>query len=243
MPPVILITRPEPAAQHFADALRQRWGCEVRVVISPLMEIAYLEDALDLEGVKTLIFTSAHGVEAFARATGRRDIPCYAVGPATSAAAIAAGLKTIEAGGDANALYKRLVADKVNGPCLHIRGEHAAADLAGMLSAAGYATRAHVAYRQEPLLLNKDALDLMAGDAPVLLPLFSPRSAALFFKQARVRAPLLIAAISQNTAAKVPEDVATRLLVAKTPNGEGMMKALDALRRDAIQLESTYRAQ
>jgi uroporphyrinogen-III synthase len=207
------------------------------------MRIAYLDTRPDLSGITTLIFTSAHGVAALARMTDRRDIPCYAVGAATTRAAISCGFQAIDAGGDAKALCKKIIADGIKGPCLHIRGEHAAGDVAGTLSANGCPTRAHVAYRQVAIPLSDEARNLIEGENPVLLPLFSPRSAALFFDQVTSGAPMLIAAISQAVADHVPAGKEIRLLVAKSPDTAGIMEALAELRSYAIQLEGRNRSQ
>ncbi|WP_371224864.1 uroporphyrinogen-III synthase [Roseovarius sp. 2305UL8-3] len=242
MPPTVLITRPEAAALRMADQLRVKWGCDVPIVISPLMQIAYLDEAPDLNGVDTLIFTSRHGVEGFVRLSGRRDIPCYAVGPATAAKAREAGFVTTDAGGDANALSRKVIADGITG-CLHLRGEHAAGDVVGDLIAAGIKACDQVVYRQEALKLNDEAQALLRRDSPVILPLFSPRSAALFFENVDVTAPLLIAAISQSVANKVPKGVSEAVVVAQSPDGGAMQEALDTLRAHAIRLEGTNPAQ
>ncbi len=242
MPPTVLITRPEATALRLADQLRNRWGCDVPVVISPLIQIAYLESPPDLSGVETLIFTSRHGVEGFTQLSERRDIPCYAVGPATAAKTRAAGFVTTDAGGDASALSCRIIVDGITG-CLHLRGEHAAGDVLGDLTAAGIKAREHVLYRQEPLALSDEAKALLGRESPVILPLFSPRSVDLFFEQAAVTAPLLIAAISETVAERVPGGASGALIVAENPDGGAMMKAMDTLRADAIRLEGANPAQ
>src|SRR5262249_16960111 len=115
-----LITRPEEDAATLADALRQRG---VAVTIEPLLSIRTLPGAeTDVAGVQALLFTSSNGVRAFAELSPRRDLPCFAVGDATAAAARGAGFDRVEsAGGDVRDLT-RLVAEKLQpagGPLFH----------------------------------------------------------------------------------------------------------------------------
>lgn len=243
MPPTILITRPEPAGSAFARAVRARIGRAAAVERSPLMRILFEEAAPDLAGIAALIFTSRNGVAAFARLGPRRDIPCFAVGEATARAAREAGFDTVSAGGDARALVDLVRARAEPGRYLHIRGQHAAGDVAQTLTAAGIDTREAVLYRQEALPLSPRAQDLLSGAAPVIVPLFSPRTARLFFQQAGAGAPLLVAAISRNVAAEVPAGKAVKLLVASQPDAAGMMALIGPLLAEAKRLEGANRAQ
>jgi len=242
MPPTVLITRPQASARRFADQLRHRWGQDVEIIITPLMQIAYLDEAPDLGGIETLIFTSRHGVEGFARLSSRRDIPCYAVGTATATQARKLGFVTTDAGGDASALSHRIIADGGRA-CLHVRGEHAAGDVVGDLMAAGIEARDHIVYRQQAAPLTQEACDALNRESAVILPLFSPRSAALFFERSTGTAPLLVAAISQSVANKVPEGVSEATIIAQNPNAEAMMEALDTLYQRAIRVEGANPAQ
>lgn len=239
MTPAVLITRPEAQAYRLADQLRAQWGCEMPIVISPLIGIACLDHPLDLGDTRTLLFTSVNGVEAFRRLSTRRDLPCYTVGPATARVATALGLAVHDAGGDVGALCERMIADRVSGPCLHLRGEVAAGDLVGGLRRAGIAARAQVIYRQVPQPLSDEARAILDADAPVIVPLYSPRSAELFFGQITARAPLLIAAISQNAADKIPQSSCETVIIAQSPDGPAMIAAIAHLRERANQLEST----
>lgn len=239
----ILITRPEPAASQFADQLRGRFGSDLKIVISPVMQIAYLQEALTLEGINALIFTSRNGVEGFARVSTTRDIPCYAVGPSTAERARQDSLQVIDVGGDSAALTARMIKDDVKGPALHLRGQHTTGDIATKLTAAGIETHEKVLYRQEPAPLSPEARELLDRESPVILPLFSPRSADILFADIRPNAPLFVAAISEKVAIRVPKDQAVRVIVANRPDGDSMLDAIDKLREDAKQLEGAYRAQ
>ena len=86
--PVILLTRPEPSSRRMAAILTARFGDRVDLCLSPLMNIVLDARLPDLDGIRTLIFTSANGVAAYLAAQGPKTLPCYTVGDATAHAAI-----------------------------------------------------------------------------------------------------------------------------------------------------------
>jgi len=179
----LLITRPEPDAALLADELRAR-GHEP--VIAPLMAIAPRPFAFDTEGIAGVLFTSANGVRAFAEMIGTppRDIPVYAVGPASAEAARAAGWGDVTpAGGDVHSLAA-LVTGRVApgaGRLLHLSGKAAAGDLAGDLSARGYDVARVIAYEaQAAAALPAEAADALRANRLDGVLLFSPRTARLY---------------------------------------------------------------
>ncbi|MAU52952.1 MAG: hypothetical protein CMN17_11415 [Roseovarius sp.] len=239
----LLITRPEPEASRMADRLRPAMP-GVRVLVSPLMEIVFGGTLPDLTGREVLVFTSRHGVEGFCRLSPRRDLRAYAVGEATAEAARARGFDACPAGGDAAALLALIGRDGTTGPFLHPRGAHVAADIAGTLRARGHDAAEAVVYTQEARPLSSEARAALAGHAPVILPLLSPRSGRLFFAEAGpVRAPLLVAALSRNVAATVPEGAARRLSVAKNPDLAALCAVLRDLAGHAKRVEGEGGAQ
>src|ERR1043166_2172034 len=95
----ILVTRPDPEASRFAAQLREHG---IDALVAPLMIVEPTDAQLPaLDGIQALIFTSANGVRAYIARGGRADLPAYAVGEATAAAARTAGFaKAISAGSD-----------------------------------------------------------------------------------------------------------------------------------------------
>ena len=243
MSPIVLITRPEAAAQELAQTLRQRWAPAPEIVISPILKLEFLAGDVPLQGVERLIFTSRNGVAAFTRITERRDIPCYVVGKATLTEAERHGLKATLAGKDGDELCAYLARAPERGPFLHLHGEHVAGDVAGQLRAAGRTVSEQVVYKQMPQTISDVAARHLAGSRPILLPFFSPRSAKLFFRDLRAEAPLLCAAMSPNVADEIPPGRATCLEIARNPDLKAMLDSLDLLREYAIELESVNRAQ
>lgn len=237
MPVTILITRPEESAKAFERALRGVLGNEANIVVSPVLRIEMTHDPVPLGQAKTLIFTSSHAVRAFAQLSEARDFTCYTVGDSTSATARDAGFQVTEGGGTAEQLFERLVSDMPATPCLYLRGNHVAQDLSGMLNSAGLVNEEHVIYSQVQCPLSPQARCCMDAGSRTVVPLFSPRSARLFFEMAPETGPLWIAAMSDNVASVVPEGRAGRLEVALSPTFDAMLRLTADLFVAANQLE------
>ena len=228
----ILITRPRVDAEPFARALT---GLGHEAVIEPLLEIGFLPGSpLELSGVQAILLTSANGARAAASRTPVRDIAVVAVGPATAAAARAAGFgKVSESSGDgvdALAAFVRATLRPEDGALVHPTGSVAAGDLAGALSAHGFAVRRETIYEARAVdhLSGAVVAELSAGliDAAAF---FSPRTAALFAELAadegleaacgRVTAICLSQAVG---AALAPLSFCT-IKIAKNPSIEAML--------------------
>lgn len=161
-----LVTRAEPGASETAARLRAM-GCEA--ILAPLLTIEAVPADTDIAGVQALLFTSANGVAAFARATLARNVPAYSVGDATGEAARAAGFADVRvAGGDVGALAQWVAATArpEAGPLLHVAGADLAGDLKGALEARGFTVDRRVLYRA----VSADALPPAAETALVTDP-------------------------------------------------------------------------
>jgi uroporphyrinogen-III synthase len=228
----LLMTRPMAASEAFVEMLQQA-GVDLKVVMSPVLEIVSRDVTLpsDLAGV---VFTSKNGVAAVAG----QDLPCWCVGDSTAAAAKEAGWQAVSAGGDAEALYQRILADAPRGPLLHVRGEHARGNLAERLSAVGIETRDVVAYAQEARALTDEAKRLLMRENPVVLPLFSPRSAQHVVSQGPYTAPLQVVAISDAVAEEAAGLRAQGMEIARTPDAVSMVAAIKHFADAACRIES-----
>ncbi|MFN4157230.1 MAG: uroporphyrinogen-III synthase [Gemmobacter sp.] len=222
--PPVLLTRPAAQSARFASQMQARFG-PLEVVISPLMAPVFLRPDLPAGPFDAVIFTSETGVAA-ARAAGWA-LPGLAVcvGDRTAAAATEAGFAARSAGGDAEALVAMLRAGSGAGRLLHLRAAEARGDVAARLTAAGFPTDEAAVYDQRPAPLSEAARALLAGDRAVVVPLFSPRSAALLAVAARgCPAPLWVAAFSPAVAAGI---AAARMVVAARPEAIALLEALE----------------
>lgn len=220
-----LLTRPLDSARRFAAQLRDRLG-DVPVVVSPLLRIEPVVPTPDLTGVRGLIFTSQNALSAVDDGQGRR---CYVVGAATAAAARGRGFDPIAVEPDAETLFQRILADRPQGPLLHLRGRHARGNLAARLTEAGIETGQEVVYEQVETALTEEARALLNGELPVIVPLFSPRSAKIFARQHPGAAPILIAAMSDAVVEALGELPVKRLERAETPDADAMIAAMERL--------------
>lgn len=177
----VLITRPEPAASVFADALAKRG---LACLISPVLHYDDLPTPLpDFSAYSGLVFTSAAAVAALCRQAGNiPDMPVYAVGSATAEAAAKAGFTRIEtAGGDALSLAALLADQQPSGRLLHLSGLHIARDLSSLLHNTPVSLDRHALYEAvEKASITTEAEEAFAQGHIRYVTLFSPRSAHIF---------------------------------------------------------------
>jgi len=236
-----LVTRPLEDAAPLVRALADRG---IDAILAPLLAIKALPDAARqltdaLIGAQALLFTSANGARIFAAASPRRELPVFAVGDASAAAARIAGFRAVtSAGGDVSDLAE-LVRAKLapqHGALVHAAGSVVAGDLGGALERAGFTYRRAVIYDAVTAdALPAEAAAAMRDGALALALFFSPRTAATFVQL--VRAADLAHAASAITALGLSEAVAAALAtlswqtlrVAAEPTQGALIAALDAL--------------
>lgn len=228
--PTLLLTRPEPASARFAGDFRARFGAKWPILRAPLTGLRFLPAAPPPGDIRNVIVTSRSAVAALARLAPMRDLRAWCVAAGTAAEARAAGFEAVTGPGDAPGLARLLAKALPAGRVYYPRGADVAHDMTKMLSSAGIETIEAVVYAQEPIAPTAAARRLMAGSAPVLLPLFSPRAARLVAgAYALPRAPLRIAAMSASVAGAAAALAPDRLAIAGRPDPEAMLDALAEL--------------
>ncbi len=228
--PIILLTRPKAAAKAFAKKLA---NFHADVVISPVQAIKQVpyEKPIHIGGA---IFTSRNGVDV----VDGRDLPAWCVGDATMQAARDKGWNALSADGDAEALLRRILADGAQPPLVHFRGEFARGNLAERLSEAGVETREIIVYRQMSKPLCDTARHHLGRKTPVIVPLFSPRSAAQLVQQGPFAAPLHVVAMSDAVAAEAVALAPARMKISSTPDATSMVAAIRQFVNAAYGIES-----
>lgn len=221
--PVLILTRPEVAARR---TLRALGPLPVVPILSPLIRIAPIEGVAAPRDVRGLVLTSGNGVEAAVRLGLASELPAWCVGGGTAARARRAGWRAQSADGDADALVRLILDRRPAGPLLHIRGEHARGDVAERLCAGGVACRDLVAYRQEPLPLTEAARARLNGSAPVILPLYSPRTARILARSGEFSAQIHIVAMSEAVAEAARDLAARSTEIAPVPDNAAMAEAI-----------------
>lgn len=220
----ILITRPANQGMAYGLELADKFP-DTKVILSPLLEIVPLQAELNFAGVHRLLFTSVNAVEIFATLTKRRDIPALCVGDKTAKAATAIGLNAISANGSIEDLRILAAAyTKENqGDFLYLRGRHVAGPL-------GFQARETIIYEQHENSLSPDAMLVLAAPERVIIPLFSPRTAAVFMRQIAGVSILNTCAvcISKNVAKELNTSKFAKTIIAKEPNALAVTREIAA---------------
>lgn len=227
-----LLTRPAPASARFAASLRDSFGPDARIVTSPLMQPVFLNPDLPAGPFDALILTSETGAEAARRLSADgRALPgrAFCVGDRTARAAAAWGLETLSAKGEAAALVTLIATTAQGGRYLHLRGGDTTGDILQQLDRKSVSADEAIVYHQRPQALTDEATALLAGPDPIVVPLFSPRSADLLARSAPFRAPLWVVALSPAVADRAQALHPARLAVATHPDARALLQATEYL--------------
>lgn len=223
MQPMIVITRPKAQADSFAQDLRGVFGAELPVLIAPLMRIDPITPA-DVGQPDHVIFTSVNGVAQ----AGRFDLggaTAWCVGDQTAAAASALGLTVRNAKGTSADLIAMIRAARPVGQIVHLRGAHATGNIAKALTEAGLPCRSVVVYAQVDTDPPPDLLLALKSDRPLIIPVFSPRSAELLPATRPVCAPVTLIAMSEAVARAASDVPVAEVITAKFPDKISMITA------------------
>lgn len=220
----ILLTRPEAQSRSFAQQL-QAHGFTGDIQISPLFAIKPTGAAISLNATDQVIFTSRNAIE-FVPVS---DAAAWCVGEKTAEQAKRAGWSAISANGDVDALAAKIVAANPTCRLVHVRGRHSRGDLVARLNAAGLTAIDVVVYDQVAQSLGDAALAVLNQTDPVIVPLFSPRTARLFADQGPFRAPIHCVAMSDAVAQEVRDLPVQTLRIAAEPTAKSIRKGVLSL--------------
>lgn len=227
----VIVTRAEPAAAETVARLK---AAGYDAILSPALTLESLPDAaLDMNGVRHLIFTSANGARCFLarRAVGALTVWC--VGEATAAAVRQEGGEDVREGdGNAADLAAMILAapEAQTGALLHIANEAAAGDLVATLKHAGLDARFAALYRTVPVKRLTPEAAIVLDTAPrVVVLVHSAKGAAAFRDAARGRDLSRVVFVAISPAASQPlVGLGARAVVnAAHPNETALMDALD----------------
>ena len=227
----VLVTRPKAAGEAFAVALTARFGPRVRPVLSPLIAPRLLTPPIPDQDYAAVVFTSAQAVEGARRLGVPLPSRAWCVGRKTAQIATAAGFDARSTDGDAETLAKAILADPPNGRLLYLRGVDTRGNLLEILESFGIKTDVAIVYTQDPCRITFEALSLLRSADPVLIPLFSPRTTALFRAELPPdsSAKLHIAAMSGAVAEALGDLPRAALTIARQPDAPRMLDAVESL--------------
>ncbi|SIO20616.1 uroporphyrinogen-III synthase [Vannielia litorea] len=218
----VLLTRPQRGNAEFGKALRETLG-EVEIIENPLMEIVPLRPEALPGPEDAVIFTSVNGVEvcsAWQAGAGRR---AWCVGARTAEAAQAAGFDAVAGGGTVQELPGLIHRAPPTGLLWHLHGVHRRGNLAAALAELGHGCRSEAIYDQRALPLSTAVAARIGSGAPIVVPLFSPRTAGLLAAEVKnLGANLRVVALSGAVAAEWPGAA----VVADSPDAAAMLEAV-----------------
>ena len=238
----ILVTRPEPDNETTAAALRAKGFAVLPAPMLRFEPVAFHDDTEARYGA--VIVSSANALRAMeSDLAGSRllTLPLFAVGERSAEAARSAGFGDVAvAGGTAAALRDLIVASvraktlKKASTLLYLAGADLAGDLAGELGERGFTVVTHTTYRMVPVAnLPQQAVDAFAANRIEAVLHYSRRSARAFLDAVRAAGVEISAlaipqcCISEQVASIVRDVGATRVLVARAPDENGLFEALD----------------
>lgn len=235
--PEIILTRPEKEARDFSGRILSKLP-GIKIIISPLITIEFTKPKVDLTAFDGIIFTSSKGVEAIKKLSIPQNMPCFAVGPKTAQQAAQLGFLASQGPGNADGLITLILSRPRVGRLLHIRGEHTRGNISTRLTNAGQICEHIVAYKQETLSLTTEALDAFKGGKPLILPLFSPRTAQILITQSVPFEKIHMIALSEAVAEPFNDSKLSSLTVAEAPTAECILDDLLRIFANITSLET-----
>lgn len=220
---ILLMTRPLLDAQNFVARLGARVR-DVQVIYAPLMEIVQSAPCPALNGVDGVIFSSANGVDAAPDGAGMR---AFCVGQRTTDRAARKGYDARLMGQDADQLVAALKKEATGTCLIHICGTHRRGQISERLQEYGMRVDVVQVYDQRMLPLTDQAQSALSGEVPVILPLFSPRTAAHFITQRGSACAATALVLSRAVAQVIPADVFDKVVIVPEPTGDAMIQGIE----------------
>jgi len=238
----VLVTRPHPDDETTAASLRARGFDVLRAPMLRFEPVAVHED-LNAR-YSAVIVTSANalrGIEPHLKGHRMLELPLYAVGEHTAAAARRAGFThVVSANGDAANLRDLVLASlkakelKKASTLLYLAGAEIARDLASELEESGFRVVTQMTYKMIAVKsLPREACDAFAANQVEAVLHYSQRSARAFLDAARAAGVEISAlaipqcCISAAVASVVRDAGATQVVVAATPDENALFEALE----------------
>lgn len=222
--PKIILTRPEPGLTKFSGQLAQEIP-SANVYCEALQVIDFIPYQGDLTRYSGFVFTSSNGV----RAAKRWNLPSrlgFGVGKVTTELARSYCDPVFDGGSDVEALIALIESMTPEGPLLHIRGRVSIGNLATRLSEIGIETHEAIGYEQNVCTPSDVLIQLLQGGKPMILPLFSPKSAEILKTLSTNREHWHVIAMSQAVAEIFDANDVLKLEIAQKPNGAAMLNCV-----------------
>ncbi|WP_257167681.1 uroporphyrinogen-III synthase [Bradyrhizobium sp. SRS-191] len=234
----VLVTRPAPDNERTAERLRAR-GFDV--LLAPMLRFEPVALPADAgREAAGIVVTSSNALRAIAPqlvGSGLLNLPLFAVGDQTAAAAREAGFgQVMSASGDAAALRELIATSSVigaGGTLLYLAGADLSRELAGELAERGFDVITETVYRMAPVAaLPRAVCEAFAANRIEAVLHYSRRSAAAFVAAIRAEGVEISAlavphgCLSANVAEVLREAGATQVTIPAHPDENDMLEGL-----------------
>jgi uroporphyrinogen-III synthase len=233
---ILLLTRPLGGNERFCLKIKHLlYSCEI--LDNPIQRIDFLPSLSKVNKNSVLIFTSANGLRA-AKKHNLINKKCFVVGANTKKIAVSFGYDVLGFSKDQENLLKLIKSKKPTESMVHIRGKHTVGNLCDALKRNQFSCLDIIGYNQEPLKIKKQNLQKIQSGRPVVLPIFSPRSAELLQSNLDLTGFNVIA-ISEAVAKIVTGVELGELVISKKPDLNSMQEATLAILRRLIKFDGS----
>ena len=233
---ILLLTRPLGGNERFCLKIKHLlYSCEI--LDNPIQKIDFLPSLSKVNKNSVLIFTSANGLRA-AKKHNLINKKCFVVGANTKKIAVSFGYDVLGFSKDQENLLKLIKSKKPTESMVHIRGKHTVGNLCDALKRSQLKCLDIIGYNQEPLKIKKQNLQKIHSGRPVILPIFSSRSAELLQSNLDLTGFNVIA-ISEAVAKIVTGVELGELVISKKPDLNSMQEATLAILRRLIKFDGS----
>ena len=233
---ILLLTRPLGGNERFCLKIKHLlYSCEI--LDNPIQKIDFLPSLSKVNKNSVLIFTSANGLRA-AKKHNLINKKCFVVGANTKKIAVSFGYDVLGFSKDQENLLKLIKSKKPTESMVHIRGKHTVGNLCDTLKRNQFSCLDIIGYNQEPLKIKKQNLQKIHSGRPVILPIFSSRSAELLQSNLDLTGFNVIA-ISEAVAKIVTGVELGELVISKKPDLNSMQEATLAILRRLIKFDGS----
>ena len=233
---ILLLTRPLGGNERFCLKIKHLlYSCEI--LDNPIQKIDFLPSLSKVNKNSVLIFTSANGLRA-AKKHNLINKKCFVVGANTKKIAVSFGYDVLGFSKDQENLLKLIKSKKPTESMVHIRGKHTVGNLCDALKRNQFSCLEVIGYNQEPLKIKKQNLQKIHSGRPVILPIFSSRSAELLQSNLDLTGFNVIA-ISEAVAKIITGVELGELVISKKPDLSSMQEATLAILRRLIKFDGS----
>ncbi len=233
---ILLLTRPLGGNERFCLKIKHLlYSCEI--LDNPIQRIDFLPSLSKVNKNSVLIFTSANGLRA-AKKHNLINKKCFVVGANTKKIAVSFGYDVLGFSKDQENLLKLIKSKKPTESMVHIRGKYTVGNLCEALKRNQFSCLDIIGYNQEPLKIKKQNLQKIHSGRPVILPIFSSRSAELLQSNLDLTGFNVIA-ISEAVAKIVSGVELGELVISKKPDLNSMQEATLAILRRLIKFDGS----